>query len=100
MVKVSIARTENNLYSALVRAIDDIGVLLITPGDHVLIKPNLVEPAAPDSGQITNPRTIEAVARYCLDCGAARVIWGRTKLLPATVISQELFHPNWCQRSG
>jgi uncharacterized protein (DUF362 family) len=42
----------------------------------VLIKPNLVEPAAPDSGQITNPRLVEAAARYCLDSGASRVIIG------------------------
>jgi uncharacterized protein (DUF362 family) len=42
----------------------------------VLIKPNLVEPATPDSGQITNPGVIEAVARYCLDSGAARVVIG------------------------
>jgi len=76
MTKVSIAKTENDFYAAFNRAIDDIGEPLITPGDRVLIKPNLVEPAAPDSGQITNPKVIEAVARYCLDSGAARVVIG------------------------
>lgn len=48
----------------------------MNPGDRVLIKPNLVQPAAPESGQITNPKVIEAVARYCLHCGAAQVIIG------------------------
>jgi len=76
MAKVSITKTENDFYAAFSRAIDDIGESLITPGDRVLIKPNLVEPAAPDSGQITNPNVIEAVARYCLDSGAARVVIG------------------------
>jgi len=76
MTRVSIAKTENDFYAAFNRAIDDIGGHLITPGDRVLIKPNLVEPAAPDSGQITNPKVIEAVARYCLDSGAARVVIG------------------------
>lgn len=76
MARVSITEAKNDLYGAFVRAINDIGVRLISPGDRVLIKPNLVEPAAPDSGQITNPRVIEAVARYCLDSGAAQVIIG------------------------
>lgn len=76
MGKVAIIKTENDFYAAFTRALNDIGERLITPGDHVLIKPNLVEPAAPDSGQITNPRVIEAVARYCLDHGAARVTIG------------------------
>lgn len=76
MTRVSIAKTENDFYAAFNRAIDDIGGHLITPGDRVLIKPNLVEPAAPGSGQITNPKVIEAVARYCLDSGAARVVIG------------------------
>jgi uncharacterized protein (DUF362 family) len=76
MARVSITEAKNDLYGAFVRATNDIGVRLISPGDRVLIKPNLVEPAAPDSGQITNPRVIEAVARYCLDSGAAQVIIG------------------------
>ena len=76
MVKVSIAKTENDFYAAFGTALNDIGQRLITPGDHVLIKPNLVEPVSPDSGQITNPKVIEAVALYCLDHSATRVIIG------------------------
>jgi len=76
MARVSIVNTENDFYSAFAKAIDDLGRPVITPGDCVLIKPNLVEPAAPDSGQITNPKVIEAAARYCLDSGAGRVIIG------------------------
>ena len=76
MTRVSFAKTGNDFYGAIVGAFNDIGGRLITPGDRVLIKPNLVELATPDSGQITNPEVIEAVARYCLDSGAARVIIG------------------------
>jgi uncharacterized protein (DUF362 family) len=76
MSKVSLTRTDQDLHTALIRAIDDVGVRLVTRGDRVLIKPNLVEPEAPDSGEITTPRLIEAVARYCLDHGASRVIIG------------------------
>lgn len=76
MTKVSLTNGGKDLYTALIKAIDDIGGQLVVPGDCVLIKPNLVEPAAPDSGQITNPSVVEAVARYCLDSGAARVTIG------------------------
>lgn len=76
MAKVSIVKTENDFYAAFTRALNDIGEKPVVPGDHVLIKPNLYEPRAPDSGEITNPKVIEAVARYCLDAGAAQVIIG------------------------
>ena len=76
MARVSIARTETDYYAAFSWEINDIGGQIITPGDHTLIKPTLAEPAVPDSGQITNPEVIEAVARYCLDGGAAPVITG------------------------
>jgi uncharacterized protein (DUF362 family) len=50
MSKVSIADTKDHIYKALVKASDDIGVRLIRPGDYMLMKPNLVEPAASASG--------------------------------------------------
>jgi uncharacterized protein (DUF362 family) len=76
MSKVSIVKVENDYYATLLRALDDLGEKPVARGDRVLIKPNLYEPKAPDSGDITNPRMVEAVARYCLDAGAGRVIIG------------------------
>ena len=76
MSKVSIVRVENDYYDALLQALDGVGEKPVARGDCVLIKPNLYEPNAPDSGEITNPRVVEAVARYCLDAGAGRVIIG------------------------
>ncbi len=76
MSKVSIVRVENDYYDALLQALDSVGEKPVARGDCVLIKPNLYEPNAPDSGEITNPRVVEAVARYCLDAGAGRVIIG------------------------
>jgi len=76
MAIVSITETASNLYESFVKATNDIGVRLISSGDRVLIKPNLVEPSAPNSGQITSPGVIEAVACYCLDYGATQVIIG------------------------
>lgn len=76
MVRVSITKIQKDFYDAFDRAVHDLGGPRVGPGDRVLIKPNLVEPAAPDSGQITNPRLVEAAARYCLEAGASRVIIG------------------------
>ena len=76
MSQVSIVKVENDYHDALLRALDDLGEKSVNRGDRVLIKPNLYEPHAPDSGDITNPRLVEAVARYCLDAGASRVIIG------------------------
>lgn len=76
MARVSIIKTQEDCCTALGKALDDIQERVIAFGDHVLIKPNLVEPADPESGQISTPRVIEAVARYCLDCGASKVVIG------------------------
>ena len=76
MAKVSLTKVDKDIYAAVIKAIGDLGEQVVAPGDCVLIKPNLVHPVAPDSGTITNPRVIEAVARYCLERGAARVIIG------------------------
>jgi uncharacterized protein (DUF362 family) len=76
MARVSLVRTGNDIYRELTGVIDGTGEQFIRPGDRVLIKPNLVEPKEPNGGEITTPRLIEAVARYCLDRGAGRVIIG------------------------
>ena len=76
MSKVSLTRVENDLYQAVVKAIEVLGEAAVTTGDRVLIKPNLVNPEPVDSGLVTDPALIEAVARYCLDRGASRVIIG------------------------
>ncbi len=76
MSKVSMVKVENDFYTAFVQGLENIGEKPAARGDCVLIKPNLYEPAAPDSGEITNPRLVEALARYCLDSGARRVIIG------------------------
>ena len=60
MAKVSIAKTGDSFDMAFTRVINDIGERLITSGDHVLVKLNLVQSVSPDSGQTTNPKLIEA----------------------------------------
>ena len=76
MGRIAITRTETDIYAAVIQAIEDTGEKPVSRGDRVLIKPNLVIPADPDSGEITSSALIEAVARYCLECGASEVIIG------------------------
>jgi uncharacterized protein (DUF362 family) len=76
MARVSLTKAGEDIDAAVTKAIIELGQQVIAPGDHVLIKPNLVRSEDPDSGEITHFTLIEAVARYCLDCGAAKVIIG------------------------
>jgi len=94
MSKVSIVKVETDFYTAIRQALDDIGEMPVARGDRVLIKPNLYEPSAPDSGEITNPRLVEAVARYCLEAGASRVIIGEG---PSYYQSQSNLRPCFTQ---
>ena len=76
MSRVSIVKKRESVYATFVKAIEELDVQPVVSGDCVLIKPNLVQSAAPDSGQITSPQVLEAIGRYCLDAGARRVIIG------------------------
>jgi len=76
MPRVSITKTADDLYTAFAGAVEELGLRPVSSGDYVLIKPNLVQPVSSDSGQITSPGLLEAIARYCLDAGAGRVIIG------------------------
>jgi len=76
MERVSIVKADKDPHSAFLKAIRDLGLKIVGRGDRVLIKPNLVQPRSPGSGEVTNVAVIEAVARYCLDAGASRVVIG------------------------
>ncbi|MFP5212239.1 MAG: DUF362 domain-containing protein [Acidobacteriota bacterium] len=41
----------------------------IVPGKHVVIKPNLLAPAAPDKAMLTHPMVLRAVAEYVISKG-------------------------------
>lgn len=42
----------------------------VSTGSHVILKPNLLLPAAPERGIVTHPMIVRAVAEYFLDKGA------------------------------
>ena len=46
MAKVSLTKVEKDLYTVLIKAIDEIGEQLVAPGDCVLIKPKLPQDKA------------------------------------------------------
>lgn len=76
MTRVAIVKVDGDCSSGIERAMGMVGLEPVKRGDTVLIKPNLVEPAAPDSGQVTSLRVIEGTVCYCRDHGARRVIIG------------------------
>jgi uncharacterized protein (DUF362 family) len=76
MAKVVITRADGDLDTAVTKAIYDLGEQVIAPGDCVLIKPNLVHTMSYSDNDMTSPGVIKAVARYCIDQGAGRVIIG------------------------
>ena len=76
MSKVAIAKVDESIYDTVVKAVRDLGETVVARGDRVLLKPNLVHTMSFGENDMTSPEIIEAVARYCLDCGAAEVVIG------------------------
>ncbi|NLS79373.1 MAG: DUF362 domain-containing protein [Chloroflexi bacterium] len=80
MTAVYIARCadydRDSLQAAVQETVDGLGGLagLIRPGWRVLLKPNLLRPAAPEQGVSTHPELVRAVAQLVLDAGATPVI--------------------------
>ena len=77
--KVAFARVDgSDVDSAVRRAIDLAGGLeeLITPSSRVLVKPNLWSPQRSGTGSVTDARVTEAVTRFVLERGPARVVIG------------------------
>jgi uncharacterized protein (DUF362 family) len=75
---VSIAKVRgNDVLDAVRRALDLIsGLSIVTSGDTVLLKPNLVKPAPSGSGIITDARITDAVVQLVLEHHPKRVIIG------------------------
>jgi len=74
---VSIIRVEDEQVESAVRqAVEQAGGFEIPPGGTVLLKPNVVHPSPSGSGNITDARVTEAVARLVLEQNPGRVIVG------------------------
>jgi uncharacterized protein (DUF362 family) len=73
LAAVYIKRIRGNISSALEELLLPYDGKLISGGDSVLIKPNLVEPRPYTSGETTNPHLVEAVVNWCYHQGAASV---------------------------
>ena len=70
--------TGKRVEDAVRRAIELAGGIefIVAPGSTVLLKPNIVNPSASGSGQITDARVTRAVARIVLERNPGRVIVG------------------------
>lgn len=60
-----------NVAAALQSVVDPLGGIrrFVSPGDRVLIKPNLIKGVPPEVCATTHPAVVEAVVRLVLDCG-------------------------------
>jgi len=76
LAAVYIKRIRGNISSALEELLLPYDGKLISGGDSVLIKPNLVEPLPYTSGETTNPQIVEAVVNWCYSQRAASVAIG------------------------
>jgi uncharacterized protein (DUF362 family) len=76
MVKIAVEKVGEDLHDALIKAINALDDAHLSPHDRVLIKPNIVEPVRPQSGNITNPHLVDAIIRWCKDRGVREIVIG------------------------
>ncbi len=71
--RVAVVRMTGNVEEAVRQAVERIGGIraFVRKGDRVILKPNLAYPYPPPA--TTDPWVVEAVARLCLEAGAAEV---------------------------
>ncbi len=76
IVKTPVKPSEREIDIAVRKAIELSGSLsdIISPGDTVLIKPNLVTARPPGSGVITDPRICKVIANMVREIGARAII--------------------------
>lgn len=73
--RVALVKVRGDLYEAVCSVIKYAGGITLQD-KRVLLKPNLVEPRSPDSGDITSPKLVEALIRYCQEHAAREIIVG------------------------
>lgn len=76
MSKVFIKRIKESIYLAVEEVLQPWEKRLISKGERVLLKPNLVEPRPYTTGATTNPYLVEAVVNWCYAQGARTVAIG------------------------
>jgi uncharacterized protein (DUF362 family) len=74
-IPVAVQRCESyepeKVMDALNRALDPLGGMsaFVSPGDRVLLKPNLLAPKPPEKAVCTHPEVVRAVAREVREAG-------------------------------
>jgi uncharacterized protein (DUF362 family) len=80
--KVSVVR-DNDLEQRTVEAVSLIGGIekVVSRGDRVLIKPNMVGGLPPEIGETTHPEVVRIVVKLALDAGAKEAVVGESEPL-------------------
>ena len=76
IVKTPKSPSEKEIDTSVRKAIELAGGLtdIISSGDTVLIKPNLISPSHPDTGTTTDPRVCKSIANMVREIGAKPII--------------------------
>jgi uncharacterized protein (DUF362 family) len=73
MTKVFIRKASyetDSVRSTIREMLDSQGPDWVKPGAQIVVKPNMLAPAAPEKGIVTHPRIVRLVAEYLLERGA------------------------------
>lgn len=76
MVSITSCNDYTNAYNAVKQSIDLLGGMekFVSPGERILIKPNLVSKKNPDEAATTHPAIVNAVIRLVEDAGGTAII--------------------------
>jgi uncharacterized protein (DUF362 family)/Pyruvate/2-oxoacid:ferredoxin oxidoreductase delta subunit len=78
--RVSLVRCDeyhrDQVYRKVKEAVDLVGGMsaFVSPGERVLLKPNLLSPKAPETAALTHPTVLEAVIRLVKEAGATPLV--------------------------
>ncbi len=90
----------DNVAAAIQSAVDALGGIreFISPGDRVLIKPNLIKGVPPEVCATTHPAVVEAVVRLALDCGGRPFIGDSPAFGDLPAVAETTGMTNICKR--
>ncbi|MBN1881456.1 MAG: DUF362 domain-containing protein [Deltaproteobacteria bacterium] len=78
--RVSVVRCDDYrpelVYQKVKEAVDLVGTMsaYVSPGERVLLKPNLLSPKAPETGALTHPAVLEAAVRLVKEAGGVPLV--------------------------
>ena len=91
-----------NVFKSLQTTVNHLGGIgcFVSPGDRVLIKPNLIKGVLPEVCATTHPAVVEAVVRLVLDCGGRPFIGDSPAFGDLPAVASPTGMTDICKRYG